>query len=103
MSLLNDPTIEQQTVALLKDAVVGTLNFLKNSFDNAQRLVWQNGSLSPQEVFDALGTDAGELVALSAALAAFINSVAPENKQVASLKPADVTLTVNEDGTVTLS
>lgn len=104
MTLLSNPTPQEQTAHALRNIVVGGLNFLRATYDNGQQMVWQNPyGLTPQEVFDCLGADSGELVRISDALGDFINTFAPEDQQVGSKKPSVVVLTINADGTVVLS
>lgn len=104
MGLFDEPSAQQRTLQFLQDSLHGSLNTLRAAFDNGQMLVWENPyGLTPQEVFTALGENAGAMVAVSNATIAYINALAPEEKHIASKKPAETVLTVNEDGTVTLS
>jgi hypothetical protein len=100
-----EPTAEEQTLRVLRDATTGCFQQARSAFLNIDRLVWQNPwGLTPQQAFDALGTRAGSLVTYQTRLATFINQNTPGTaNDVATIKPAGVTITVNGDGTVTLS
>ncbi len=63
--------------------------------------MFQNHSkLTPQEVFDALGEDGGEVVTFAQGLAALVNTTTGETTIDMSGLPG---LTVNPDGTVTVA
>ncbi len=63
--------------------------------------IWQNPSkATPQQVFDAFGTDAGDLVKLTAAFVALITAI---TGTAPNLVPPGVKVTVNSDNTVTVS
>lgn len=72
------------------------------SHELGMKTLWENlpEGISSQDVIDALGTKAGEAFQLSGALAELIGSIDPE--KVVPL-PEGVTVTINQDGTVTLS
>ena len=84
----------------IKDAVTNNFNQLKSTHESLVKLVFDNRfGLTPQQVFDSLGTEAGKLVALSQALMTFMSSVSGE--EVTFTPP--VSYTVNEDGTITVN
>lgn len=71
---------------------------LIGSYNDLSKMVWHNPQgLTPQQVFDSLGTNAAELFELSALLVQTVNTAKP-----GTLDPAQpYEYTVNEDGTVT--
>lgn len=72
--------------------LVGIHNDLKNG-------VWNNPQeLTPQEVFDALGTNSGELFALSTLLVNTVNAAKPGTL----VDEHPYNYTINPDGTVTV-
>jgi ABC-type sulfate transport system substrate-binding protein len=104
MSVLFTATPEEQTLQLARDIAQGSLNFLRASFNNGQRLVWDNPyGLTPQQALDCLDGSAADLVRMSQALAVFINSFAPEESHVTSMMPQGATVALNADGTVTIT
>lgn len=104
MAIFDDLDPATQTVRLIQDTLSGSLNQMRAAFDNGQMLVWANPyGLTPQQVLDALGTDAAVVFAASMAAEACINRPeVPEAKWVHGLMPAEVAPTINQDGTVTL-
>lgn len=105
MSIFDDPTGSQATTQWIKDSILGTWNQATSAYNNVDNLVWNNPyGLTAQQVFDGLGTNAGTLVDASNALKTCINRATwPAAKQVTSSKPANCTVTVNGNGTVTLT
>jgi hypothetical protein len=97
----------QKSKAELKEItrmrIQGSVNQLysqmvKNLREN-MALVWQNkDGLTPQEVFDAFGTDAVELLRLSSIVKNAINAATP-----GTIPDLTATITPNEDGTVSIS
>lgn len=62
-------------------------------------LVWENpDGLSPQEVFDSLGTDAGAYLNVARKTIALLNEELPGTLPEETPKP----VTINDDGTVTV-
>jgi hypothetical protein len=94
---------DAQKKARVKSQILGSSNQLfrqmVNIFSSNMQAVWNNADgLTPQQVMDIFGTDAGALVTGAAGLAALINATVPT-----TVNPtAPQTLTVNEDGTVTV-
>ena len=106
MSILN-PTTELTTAQKQNRAAQAIQSQAANLFANMGRtyeqisnIVFNNPQgLTPQEVLDALGTNAAELLSLSDLLVQTVNAAAP-----GTITPGyPVTLTANPDGTVTVS
>ena len=94
----------EATARVIRDDATGCFNHMRSVFLAVDGHVWANQfGLTPQEVFTALGTRAASAVDFLTRIAIAVNQQAPENLDVASSKPAGVTLTKNVDGTVTLS
>ena len=102
MALIQDLTKEQKQ-ARLKLRVQGGINQaiaqLQQSMSGAFHSVWANPELTPQECFDAFGTEAKDLLVLLQKSKAFVNDLKAGTFIQSSLKP----LTVNADGTVTVT
>lgn len=76
-----------------------TYQGLIGSYTDIREMVWNNQQgLTPQQVFDALGTDAAEMFQLSGLLVQTVNAVKPDTLSAA--QPYE--FTVNDDGTVTV-
>jgi hypothetical protein len=94
------PTLsKEQEQHRLKATLGGKVNILFRQmlavYTDGMASIWQNAALTPQEAFDAFGTDAGELVRLAGVLKDAMNSAKP-----GSISHAPAAFTVNEDGTV---
>lgn len=94
-------TSDQQTVVTYATQIQRQWNQLGALFTQIADFIWNNPTgLTPQQAFDVFGTDGGSLCALSTAYLKFLADVgAPAQSPV----PSNVTVTVNPDGTVTLS
>lgn len=100
--LFTEPTAQERTAQILRDSLEGGRNVIRASLENVERMIWANPfGLSPQEVFDILGTRAGPLLALKATLLPILVASFP-GQAIGRLKPDNVTLVVGEDGTVTI-
>jgi len=89
-----------QAASRVKTLVQRMVQQLVQQHRQLTRLVYKNrNKLTPQEVYDALGEDAAEVVAISWDLAAFVNTAAGETLIDTTDLPE---LTLNEDGTVTV-
>jgi hypothetical protein len=100
-----DPSIS--TKRILEDTLVGCIQSMRAASDNAQRFVWANPyDMTPQQVLDLLGTDAGATVQLWYQMAALINGSGITNGgqplQVTGLMPEGTNLQFNADGTITV-
>lgn len=96
-------TLDQQKAIVAKE-VKGICNLLftqnVTGFVRCYNTIWSNSNgLTPQEVCDALGTDAGNLFTLAGSLQAVVNAAQPGALPQAPLKA----VTINSDGTVTLA
>jgi hypothetical protein len=90
---------QQRASAALQQGCQQLYRTMLMTYNNMMNLVWKNpGGLTPQQVFDGLGTKAGELVRLGSLLKETLN--AAEAGTVQDI--AGPTLVVNEDGTVTV-
>lgn len=100
--LFQEESADTKTARMILDSIVGAKNTLRSAWGNANALIWQNPyGLTPQQVFDALGTKAGLLLALSQQIVPLLEAADAEELPV--LRPEGVVITVNQDGTVTLS
>ena len=100
---INAQRSKAELQTFIKNKIQGSINHLYSQMVSTLRgnlaLVWQNSDgLSPQEVFDAFGTDAVELLRLSSIVKNAINAATPN-----VIDDIPATLTPNEDGTVTVS
>lgn len=94
------PTAAQRAHRV-KQHIASTYRQTVHAHQHGMKLLWDTPEgITPQDVIDALGTDAAEAFALSASLATLIESI--DADQVVSV-PDGVTFTANPDGTVTLS
>lgn len=103
MSILNvpipTPTPEQIVHKQLVLPIQAQYSTLLAHYNNGMANVWQNGlGLSPQEIMDALGTYATQLVAIAAGTRDLINSIVPNSLPTGTPFP----MTFNNDGTVTI-
>jgi hypothetical protein len=104
----NEPTGADQTIRVIVDVCATLLQVDRSSYDNLQRLLWQNPyGLTPQEVAAALGSKAKALMTMMAAATTLITTLRANMKvpgpEPLVLKPEGVTVTVNADGTVTIA
>jgi hypothetical protein len=98
----SDPVADTQQT--LRSAANGCFNVMRSGYVNADTVVWNNPyGLTPAEVFAAMGTKGGSLVSFLTQVKNTVNAVAPASHDVESSKPAEVNVTINGDGTVTLS
>ena len=110
MGLITIPTPGEQTAADIRAAITRLQQQQRFSrqqvgitLNRGAQLVWRNGrGLSPQQVFDSLGTDAAALLAFAADIRAFVAAHDPGNP-IADPKPDGVTIAANADGTVTIA
>lgn len=97
-----EPTLEQKKERVsrrIKQKSTETLFGLIGTYEELKTIVWENPQgLTPQQVFDSLGTSAGELFQLSAVLVQTVNTVQPNTLDAAQ----PYQFTVNPDGTVTV-
>lgn len=104
----NDPVTHAKRAATqVKRGIQQTAKGLIHNWEHAFDLVWHNRQATPAEVFAELGTDAGEALALSAALVAFLETVLTgrDDEQLAKIQAKVSALpafTVAENGSVTL-
>lgn len=74
------------------------LNTIITEFNSVMNLVWDNKSLTPQQVCDAFGQQASQLFILATTTKNFIQEVSPQNVSKLLLPKKQVSF--NEDGTV---
>ena len=94
-------TEQQKVVKHFKDTGFSLYRKSRNRYEHGLERFWKHPSLTPQEVSDALGTNAGDLITLLGALRTFVLTLNPG----ANLTPPTAygTWTVNPDGTVTIN
>lgn len=103
-SILNKPTLskEQRLANLVTDIKVNSTKAFKGLVDQYEaitRKVLKNTQFTPQEIFDSLGAEGSELVALANLIATTINTAKADTITV----DLSTILTVNPDGTVTVA
>lgn len=101
MALIFTPVAKtpvQEAAENIKKIVAMAFAQMKAAHESGAYMFWQRAD--PQAVSDELGTDAGELFRLAGILMTAINTAAPGT--VASPVPANATVTVNPNGTVTI-
>jgi hypothetical protein len=90
---------QKKVAVLLKKYANNMIKMIVRQHAKVLKNVWENpDGLTPQQVFDSLGTDAEEALTLSRDLVDFINARAPGSIDTSGLP----SLTVNGDGTVTV-
>ena len=100
--LFTEPTAAEQTGRIIADSLAGARGVLRASLENVERMIWQNPyGLTPQQTFDVLGTKAVALLQLKAAMLPMLDAAFPGEK-IDRLKPENLTIRMNEDGTVTI-
>lgn len=95
-------TLEQKKDDLrnaLKSMLTSNYTNTLNLYNKGNKMIWDGkAGLTPQECFDALGTDAASYVMLGMKVAELLNTAVPGTIDVSGM-PA---ITINEDGTVTV-
>jgi len=104
----NELSAIDQTKQWIRDSVMGSFGTVQAAYDNLQRMFWQNPTgLTAQQVCDAYGTRAGAFVSIIQGMTTFVNAVRAQLKSpgnpLVSLKPPAAVITVNADGSVTIS
>lgn len=91
-----------ETVIDIRHAARMAHDVVRNSIETIRGLVWENPhGLKPQDVMNALGKDAGELEKYLPPLVACADTVS--ESKIASWVPTGKTVTVAEDGSVTVA
>lgn len=97
-----EPTLAEKQTRVsrrIKQKSTETLFGLIGTYTELMQTVWQNpAGLSPQQVFEGLGTDASQLFSLATVLVTTVNTVQPGT--LVDAHPYNYT--INEDGTVTV-
>ena len=108
MSLLEDtanqePTQEEKLARAtrrVKQSSSQLFQNMINTFNQTSQIIWANSQgLTPQEIFDELGTDGGELLQLSELLVTTVNTALPGT--LPTEKPYDIA--VDAEGNVTVT
>ena len=96
------PTPAKDRADSIRSQVKNTWHRVLMSHKRGMETLWGNlpEGTTPQDVIDELGTDAADVFALSASLAALIGTI---DADAVVHVPEGVTVTANADGTVTLS
>jgi len=98
--VLTDVQKQATAVARLKTINTDVFNYLVKQFTTAYDVVWNNkDGLTPQQVLDAVGTDATQLFIVSGKTQDLVNTVVPNTLPQTALQVP----TFNQDGTVTLN
>jgi hypothetical protein len=86
---------------LVKTTINTLLIAFSKNFTTVFESIWANkNGLTPQECFDALGTDAATLLYLAGSLQNAVNTLAPGTINITT--PEGFQLVPNQDGTVTV-
>ena len=94
-------TPEAQAAATIRQVATELYNAILPKYKMCYNLVWNNPRATPGKVLAQLGTDAGELFAVSAATAQLL--VAAGATGIPTTLPASWSFAVNADGSVTLA
>jgi hypothetical protein len=93
---------QQEVAATVKDRIVGmsTAMFRRMKQEHARifHLIWKNPRVTPQEILDEYGEEAGDLFAFSSQIQAMATAIDPNF--VALVPPFEYT--INPDGTITV-
>lgn len=90
----------EQTKAI---SVRATIDFVE-SLNHGFSIVWNNASgLTPQEVLDAIGTDASDIFNDHAATIGYLASKSASVLALVRMPPEHAKITHNQDGTVTVT
>lgn len=91
--------LQTRLAGRIRNANTVLLQQMVLTFSTLMGLIWANpDQLTPQEAFDSMGTDAGNLVVKANLLKDIVNATVPGTIPDATLP----TLTTNSDGTVTV-
>jgi len=105
MSVLNNNLTSERYAEEAANSLVriakNTFGKILNSYSNGVQTFWNNPRATPQEIADALGTDASEIFSLHYQLGQLIASVDPTLLEETSNLIGN--FTQNEDGTVTIT
>ena len=90
---------QQRAARRIKQMATELFSGMGDTYQGIREIVWQNPQgLTPQQVFDALGTEGAELFQLSSLLVQTVNAAKPDTLD--GSQPYN--FTVNDDGTVTV-
>lgn len=93
----NNPT---EISKRLKTQAKNVYNTMVGMFIRTSKMFWNNPNATPEEIAEALGTDAKKLFELHYKLGQFIAEINPSD--IAEVSPLIGSFTINEDGTVTV-
>jgi len=102
MPILDDispPSVTFRINKSFRMNAVQTVNRAEQEYIRMLNNFWHNETLTPQEVADAIGTDAADLINFIVALRTFILTVKPGSSIPNSSSYG--TITMNGDGTIT--
>jgi hypothetical protein len=84
----------------LKTQAQNVYNTMVAVFIRSSKMFWENPNATPQQIAEALGTDAKQLFEVHYKLGQFISSINPSDiEEVSSIIG---NFTMNEDGTITI-
>ena len=98
--LTNTVAIQQKQMQQLWYTIQNTMNGIASFTYNCPLSNGSGGKFTAQDVFNAWGTDGGDLIKLSNAVLGMLTAYTGSAPQI---PPAGVTLTVNGNGTVTVT
>lgn len=103
MAIINLPVLttdqqKAQVANMLRSSTSQAFLQMKNQFVTNFNLVWNHPTLTPQQVFDSVGTDAAGLFQIASAIQTAANAIVPG---VLPQTPPK-SYTINQDGTVTV-
>lgn len=87
-----------QVVSNIKQAGAFNFNRISQALQNQFNNVWNNDDFTPQEIFDAFGTDAIQLFQVAGATIALLQIM-----NSSFVPPTPPAYTANEDGTITVT
>lgn len=108
MGILDAPKAPQATTkqkqvrlaSVTRSSAISAFSALVRTYNATLASFWENpDGLTPQEAFDAMGKDAGDVVGKAVQLQQLLNAMVPGS---VSASPPPKPLTINADGTVTV-
>lgn len=84
--------------ATIEQLISTQFSMVVRNFKQVYNIVWFSKDLTPQDVMDALGTDAAQLFQIASIMRTAANTISPNSIELLPLKP----ITLNKDGTVTI-
>lgn len=90
---------QAQTQAYILRQMNMSFESLVDTFTTLFNMVWDNPTLTPQQVFDAFGANASQLFVISSTIKTAVNTITPGTLN----QTPPTAYTINNDGTVTVT